>query len=298
MSIILKAEVKDKIRQEFEASTEPAASIKKKLAGKYNISVKTVRKTVSTNIKNQTKNNKFPESKNKSIAKTYIVTSWDIRTSIDPKFIDILLQLTDYYSAKLYIQSLNSKNNENWFAAAIQKRCSLKLKEKLAPKIFEFIDDECLSANLQFKQIDVNPTAASVISGFEGVFDKSTILCGLIKELKTEKSLIAGKQIMSTGSIGRLDAKLAAYNLLSPVDFKELEKVWNRTKENTKTFQIAKELIEPSALIVDVVDDKIFFTRFVTMRKSGIVYDRNLKFVYGTSIQNNRLYDWKTNGRY
>lgn len=282
MSIILKAEVKDKIKVEYQTeldkNKEVAAVIKKKLAGKYNISIKTIRKILSSA---SDKKSKVAEPDNKSKAKTYIITSWDIRTSIDPKFIDILTQLAKYYQAELYIQNLSSKNNDDWFVSATKKKCKQDLVTELAKYLFQFVGDESLSSNLQFKQIDVSPTAASVISGFEGIFDKSTILCGLIKELKTEKSLVVGKQIMSTGSIGKLDAKLEDYNLLPPADFSELEKVWNRTKENTKAFQVAKELIEPSALIVDVVDDKVFFTRFITMRKSGVVYDRNLKFSYG-----------------
>lgn len=281
MSIVLKNEVKDKIKIEYQAeldkNKEVAAVIKKKLAGKYNISVKTIRKILSSA---SDKKSKIAEP-TKSKAKTYIITSWDIRTSIDPKFIDILTQLAEYYQAELYVQNLNSKINDDWFMYANKKKCNQVLTDKFAKHLFQFDGDESLSANLHFKQIDVNPTAASVISGFEGVFDKSTILCGLIKELKTEKSLVVGKQVMSTGSIGKLDAKLDDYNLLDTADFEELEKVWNRTKENTKAFQIAKELIEPSALIIDVVDDKTFFTRFVTMRKSGVVYDRNLKFSYG-----------------
>lgn len=273
MSVVLKTEVKEKIKTEFLNSTEPAAVIKKKLASKYQVNIKTIRRIVSV----VDKNTKIAESKK---AKTYIITSWDVRTSIDPKFIDILCQLRDYYKAEIYIQNLNSSYNDEWFVASLKKKCNASLTRKLSEHLYQFEHEEVLNNNLQFKSINVSPTATTVLSGLEGVFDKSTILCGLIKELKTEKSLVAGKQIMSTGSIGHLNAKLEDYSNLDAEEFTKLEKVWNRTKENTKAFQVAKELIEPSALIVDTVDDKTFFTRYVTMRKSGTVYDHNLKFSY------------------
>jgi hypothetical protein len=271
--MIINKAIKEKIYKEFIEliinSDRSITEIRKSVAKKNKVGLTSVRRITNnyqpaeqtTNIKENKKSNKYPQ--------TYIFTSWEIRVGIDPKFIDILKQLRKYYSAKVYISPVFLEDAK--FAP---------------PQIIENFEiltkDLQLNSNLQFKYNEVHALCQSPLSGWDGTFKKTTILPGLIRELKSEPSVHLCKQIISAGSLGNLSANLKDYEFIKDESLiKEFNKRWKavkNTRQTGKSFAIAKEYIEPCALIVDIIDNDTFLTRYVSMPKSGILYDKNLCF--------------------
>lgn len=284
MSVVLKNEVKDKIKLEFAnlvtAGKSPADS-KKELAAKYSANIKTIRKIV-------TAANKEKASK----ANTYIFTSWELRCSIDAKFIKLLYQIAQFYNAKIRIAGISGKDDLSWLAFALKKQLSPDFIEKFTKivDVYEKDADEYLNKNLQFKSIEGNALAINPLSGLEHVFNKSTIVPTMTKEAITEKSLKLCNQILGTGGIGKLTAKLEDYSLLTDVESrKKLETRWKTlNKPASKAYHAINEFIEPTALIIDILDDNTFFSRYITMRESGVVYDKNYKFTVDKKPEKSR----------
>lgn len=207
--------------------------------------------------------------------KTYIFTSWEIRTDPSDEFLGILHQMEKHYNAEVFIIPVWPED--------------LKY---IPPKLKEFnilSSDLKLNSNIFFKYVPTHALVVSPLTGWKGAFpDTSVIIPGLIKEMITEPSHRLAKQLMSTGSVGRLNPNITNYKHLENYDESEkriFDKRWNSVvnRRAGRVYAVAQEYTLPSALVVNILDDKTFLSRYVTMEKTGVVYDMNLKFTYGES---------------
>lgn len=195
---------------------------------------------------------------------TLILTSWEIRIGIDWEFVNTLEVMAKEYNAQLILVPCNVSD-------------VAYLPQEIKDKFSILVKDTKFNDNLQLKFVETSALVQSPLAGHIGAYpDYSTIIPGLVKELRTEPSNKYVKQLMSTGSIGSLDAKYTDYE----VDDAEFTKKWRNvvTRRHGKPTAIAKNYIEPSALVIDILDKKLFLTRFVTSRGNGVVYDLNKKF--------------------
>lgn len=197
--------------------------------------------------------------------KTYILTGWDLRVSPDMKFIKCLEQLAEYYDAELVLVPCT--------------RADVRyIPDEIKEKFYVAVEDIEFNANLQFKYVETSALVQSPLSGHVGAYpDYTTIIPGLIKELRTEPSQHYVKQLMSVGSVGYLNANITDY---SNLDDKDFIKKWRTvtTRMYGKPTAVARNYVVPSALIVDVLDAKTFLTRYVSSHRSGVVYDLDKKF--------------------
>lgn len=214
----------------------------------------------------------FDPTKGKK-SKTYIFTSWEIRNEISDAFVDILKQIQKHYDAELYLIPVWPDD--------------IKF---IPPQLKDFkivASDFKLNKNLFFKYVPTHALVVSPLAGWKGAFpDSSVILPGLVKEMITEPTNYLSKQLMTTGSVGRLRPDVSNYKHLedySEQDQREFSKRWSgiANRRLGKIYAIAQEYTLPSALIVNVIDDKTFLTRYISMHEDGIVYDLNLKFTQG-----------------
>lgn len=197
--------------------------------------------------------------------KTYIFTGWEIRVGVDKKFVDTLKNMAEHYDAQLFLTPCQ-ESDVNY------------IPKELTDVFTVLTENLKLNDNLQFKYVETNALLQSALSGHIGAYpDNSTILPGLTKELRSEPSQHYIKQLISTGSVGNLNARFSDYNDFDDEGLlKKLRSV--ATRRNGKATAIAQNFVVPSALIVDVLDKKTFLTRFVTGTKSGVVYDLDKKF--------------------
>lgn len=198
--------------------------------------------------------------------KKYILTSWELRVGIDKKFVETLQVMADYYDAELLLVPCQ-ESDVNYLPSALTDVF------KVVTENFKFND------NLMLRYVETNALLQSPISGHKGAYpDTSTILPGLVKELQTETSQNYVKQIMSTGSVGYLNARAKDYSEVT--EDPDFNKKWKSigTRRHGKPTAIAQNYVVPSALIVEVLDKKTFLTRFVTSFKGGTVCDLGLKF--------------------
>lgn len=197
--------------------------------------------------------------------KSYIITGWEIRVGIDDNFIATLEKMAEHYQAELLLVPCHY-GDVNY------------IPEKLKEKFTILTEDIKFNDNLCFKYVETNALAQSPLAGHVGAYpDTSTIIPGLVKELRTEPSHQYVKQLMSTGSVGTLNASIGDY---MDTDDKEFLRKWKSTitRRHGKGIAIAKNYVQPSALIVDVLDKKTFLTRFITSTGGGVVYDLKSKF--------------------
>jgi hypothetical protein len=198
--------------------------------------------------------------------KSYIITSWEIRVRPNRKFIACLEQMAKAYDAELILVPCN-ESDINY------------LPDVLKDKFNVVTDTFKLNENLQLRYVETSALLQSPLSGHTGAYSEvTTILPGLVKELRTEPSQHYVKQLISTGSVGYLDARGKDYGDVE--GDKDFNKRWRTvaSRRNGKTTAIAENYVEPSALIVDVLDRKTFLTRFVSSKKPGVVYDLNNRF--------------------
>jgi hypothetical protein len=198
--------------------------------------------------------------------KTYIITGWEIRVKANEKFVQCLEQMAETYDAELILVPCQ-ESDVNYIPQELQERFTV------------ITENFKLNDNLQFKYVETNALLQSPLAGHVGAYpDMTTIIPGLVKELRTEPSQHYVKQLISTGSVGYLNAKAKDYSEVE--EEKEFNKRWRtvKTRRNGKASAIADNYVEPAALIVDVLDRKTFLTRFVTSKKNGIVYDLDKKF--------------------
>lgn len=199
--------------------------------------------------------------------KNYIITGWEIRVGIDDRFVDTLQQMAKFYDAELLL-------------VPCQKSDVAYLPQKIKDIFTIVTDNVTFNSNLQLKYVETNALIQSPLSGHVGAYpDKTTIIPGLTKELRSEPSQYYVKQLISTGSLGPLNANASDYEELE--EDKDLLRKWRSisTRRHGKATAIAQNYIVPSALIVNVLDNKTFLTRFVTSAKGGVVYDLDKKFM-------------------
>jgi hypothetical protein len=195
---------------------------------------------------------------------TIILTSWEIRIGIDWDFVRTLEVMAKEYNAELVLVPCNVSD-------------VAFLPQEIKDKFSILVRDTKFNDNLQLKFVETSALTQSPLAGHVGAYpDFSTIIPGLVKELRTEPSNKYVKQLMSTGSLGYLDAKYTDYE----VEDSEFTKKWRNvvTRRHGKPTAIAKNYIQPSALIIDVLDKKVFLSRFITSKHNGVVYDLNKKF--------------------
>lgn len=208
--------------------------------------------------------------------KTYIITGWEIRIGVNDKFISCLNKLSDHLDAEKLLVPVWMEDVD--FMPEI-------LKENF--KILT--DNRKFNDNLIFHYVPTHALVQSPLTGWRGAFPGQTaILPGLVKELISEPSVHLCKQLISTGSVGRLDAGFDQYNDIDEEteSYSALKKRWNSVTSRAmgKTTAIAQMFIKPSALIVDIISNKIFVTRFVTMEEDGVIYDLDKKIHYKDGI--------------
>lgn len=198
--------------------------------------------------------------------KTYIITGWELRVGMDEKFIDCLKSMAKLYDAELLL-------------VPVQASDARYLPEILSSTFHIVTEDVKFNNNLQLKYVETHALAQSPLTGHVGAYpDYTTIIPGLIKELRTEPSQHYVKQVISTGSVGYLNAEASDYT--DTDDEKEFLRKWRTvsSRRHGRPTAIASNFVVPSALIVDVLDSETFVTRFVSSYRSGIVYDLDKKF--------------------
>jgi hypothetical protein len=205
--------------------------------------------------------------------RTYIITGWEIRVGVDYKFVNCLRQLAAMYDAELMLAPVWLEDLR-YLPAGLHDFTILK-------------DDFTFNTNLKFKYVPTHALVMSPLAGWRGAFEHSTIVPGLVKELQTEPSPKYAKQLMSTGSIGRLDASIDHYDHIRSSADEEFAKAFGKrwhivtNRVGGRRFAIGQNYTVPSALLVHVIDEKIFLTRYVTMPTPGVVHDLNHRFTAG-----------------
>lgn len=196
--------------------------------------------------------------------KTYIISAWEVRVGVDHKFVKTLQRLAEYHSAELLLVPCLESD--------------LPFIPKELSEVFTIVTEDIqFNENLRLRYVETNALVQSPLSGHAGAYPTSSIIPGLVKELRSEPSVSYIKQCMSTGSVGYLNASTRDYSEIEGEGIlKRLKAV--RTRRNGKASAIAANYVTPSALIVDVLDKKTFLTRFVTSYDNGIVYDLDRKF--------------------
>lgn len=209
----------------------------------------------------------------KARTKTFILTSWEVRVGVNEAFLDCLLQMAKHYDAELLISSIWPEDVK-WMPAALKTNFTLNHGER------DF------NSNLRFKYVPTHALVKSPLAGWRGAHPgQSVIIPGLIRELVTETSRKTGKQTMATGSIGQLDAALTDYNFLAQDDRYNFARRWAKVQDRRggSVTALATNYVVPSALVVEVLDDDSFVTRYVTMTDGKSVYDLGTKFTAGSS---------------
>lgn len=186
----------------------------------------------------------------------FLITTYSTKTTVDREFVKLLSKVANHYSAEMLLienDYLTDQNDEKVPLPAYLERFTL------------VENDLVLNENLQIKIIRNEALLMDPLAGLQGAFpDKSIIVPGLIMSLQTEPSPKLSKQIMTTGSVGRVRESSV-------------------TGKSGRRWAIAREYIVPSALLVHMKSDQIFFTRYLSYRKSGELYDLNLKFTLDSS---------------
>ena len=278
--IKLQEQIRKEFELEFSKGLASKTSIMKYLASKHSKAYSTIHKIVSNGYKKTFFDEKRPlhiDNGIKSIkpnSKTLIFLGWEIRVKHSKEFLDIIDQMAKHYNAEVYVTSLWPDD--------------LKFIPTELTKYNLLMSDMRINRNLVFKYVPTHALVKSPLEGWTGAHDDSVIFPGLVKELITEKSPKLCKQLMTTGSVGELNAFLTDYShVTDEASRNALIKRWSmvQNRRGGKQYEIAKTFTKPSALIIDVKDDNIFFSRYVTMEKKGVVYDKNLKFTYKKAIQ-------------
>ena len=181
----------------------------------------------------------------------YLISTYSQKTTVDRDFLKLLKKVANHYKAKSLLVENDFAYDENGFKVPLPRELDyFSLVEK----------DLILNENLEIKLIKNEALLIDPLAGLQGAFpDKSVIVPGLIMSLNTEPSPRLCKQLMTTGSVGRVRES-------------------STVGRSGRRWAIAREFIVPSALLVHVKNDKIFFTRYLSYRKSGVLYDLNLKF--------------------
>lgn len=207
---------------------------------------------------------------------TYIITGYDIRCGINNSFINCIKQLSNHLNASLLLVPINKNDIE-----LIPK----KLKNN-----FEIITNNIkFNNNLSLELVQTDCFIQNPVLGWRGAFqDKSIIIPALTKELVSEPSEVNYRQILTTGSVGYLDAKF------DDLDMKEESHTktrWYRASSvmNNRRAIVSQRFVKPSALVVTVMNDELFTTRYVTMEKEGIIYDLGYKITKNSVSESNPL---------
>ncbi len=136
-----------------------------------------------------------------------------------------------------------------------------------------------------FNYVETHAMSIAPLSGWRGMFQESCIIPGLTQDSQTEPSFHACKKLMTTGSVGTLSADFKDLNSgnLSYGSKKELFKRWKSltNRSTAKSISKAQKIVRPCALLIQIINDKIFLSRYIQMQEDGIVYDMDLKFTAG-----------------
>lgn len=205
--------------------------------------------------------------------KTVILTGWEIRVKPDEGFIDILKQMATLYDAELLLTSVCPED-------------VAFLPEVLRQNFGLAHSDLQLNNNLKFQYCPTHALRKFPLTGWRGGKPNETLIVpALGRQLITEPSNgDIPRQKMTTGSVGRLNADLVNYAHVD-TEQNDFRRRWAEIENRRLAGQYVQALnfVVPSALIVDIVNDDLFFTRYISMRQPGVVYDKGLKFTAGAS---------------
>lgn len=289
VDIKIQNKIIEEFHTEFAKGYATATSIRRQLAAKYGKSISTIHKITTNGYKrrldrNEAKLAPIPAQKRPSVLPrlsmdypaTYIFLGWEIRIGVNEKFLDIIDQIAKKHSATVFVTSL-WPDDISFMPPRLQKYNLL-------------MNDIRLNDNLLFKYVPTHALAMSPLTGWTGAFDDTVIMPGLIKQVSTEKTDKLCKQLMTTGSLGNLNAFLTHYRHVEDEETRVgLVKRWSMvTRRGGRPHEIARNSIVPSALIVEVKDRTTFFSRYVTMERSGVVYDLGTKYVAGKAPVSSR----------
>jgi hypothetical protein len=214
----------------------------------------------------------------KNKKKTYIITSFEMRVGVSEPFLRCLETLANHLDAEMLLTPVWIPDTD--FVPQVLRNS------------FEVATDNIrFNSNLILHYCQTHALSGSVVSGWRGAFDESAIIPGLQKELVTLPAAHIGRQILSTGSVGYLNATYDQYAEFSPSSNKSLHKRWNKVTSRSagRTTALAQKYVCPSALIVEIIDDKTFLTRFVTMENEGVIYDLDKKITPGKIEHSNPI---------
>ena len=282
-------ELQEQILCDYDATVAEGlaslTSIRNKLAAKYSLAYSTIHKITTSGYKQPVKGLKIRQSYTtpaqtyveKIYPKTYIFLGWEIRVETS-KFLNIIDQIKDRYNAEVFVTCL-WPSDVAYLPAELQKYTLL-------------LNDLQLNDNLLFKYVPTHALAMSPVQGWDGAFDKSVIIPGLIKEVKTSLTDKHCKQIITTGSLGKLTAHFSQYNHITEANSRtEFHKRWaavnTQNRRGGRNYEIARNYTKPTALIVDVLDNNTFLSRYITM-ESNAVYDLNTKYTFNKPYQEHR----------
>lgn len=274
----------EKIIRDFEAELAKglasATAIRNKLSSKYELAYSTIHKITTRSYRTKEEKVDYdrilkevrestPKKTKKltDVQKTYIFLGWEIRVGVDNVFLDVIDNMAKEYGAEVFVTSLWPKDVE-FLPNRLQKYSLL-------------MSDLRLNNNLVFKYVPTHALVTSPLAGWSGAFDDTVIMPGLVKEVQTEKTDKLCKQLMTTGSLGRLNAYMTQYKHIRDEETRaSFIKRWSivQNRRGGKPHEIAKNFTVPTALIVNVIDNNLFFSRYVTMEKQGVVYDLGKKF--------------------
>jgi hypothetical protein len=209
------------------------------------------------------------EAKTEAGKHTFIFTTWEARVKPDMAFIKCLRQLAKYWDAQVFLTLSHAEDVE--------------LLPQSLRDFHLLTTDLRLNENCWFRYRPTNALVQRVTTGYEGVFNETAIIPALCKELVTlpiSANAISAKQIMTSPSIGKLDAAITDYSNLSDEAQKVLSARFASIQHRRlgANYSKAQTRVSPAALIVQVLNNKHFVTRYVTAKQEGVLYDLDKKF--------------------
>lgn len=241
------------------------------LTSRFQVSERTVRKWIERLglSKPSQDDTEYKKAKNKKLVKSkYYLISWaQNNTPLHESFYDNIKAYADYLGASVHIIAGRYRNPTSLFSSKNKKYIERWFLPKDDQHFLDASRQELNSYLSLVADVKVQPTAATPLSGFEGLTGRQSCIIGHPKVHLNSLPVLKGhpnKLLMTTG----------ACTIENYTDTKAGKK-----GEFHHTFGF---------VIVEVKDDEKFFIRHVTADKSGNFYDLFYKVKDGKVSKNNK----------